>query len=425
MSSNSNVCGSPATDSKAACGSSATGSKAADSPATDSKASCGSSATGSKAADSPATGSKASDRPAADSQTTDSPTTDSPLTCGNCGNSAKLQCSRCRFERYCSKECQRKHWNTHKKTCVPSVTQVPTNKDPSTIREIWGCLKGTINPLNLYFGEATMCELAFCLQEISKSCEGGEIVSIGSGSGIIEGIIRYLTGLNIICIDPNPGSYQPKPRVHREYSESINKIVQNLCTEPSFKNMEQYIASQQDSHRKPHTLFMNWPSPNQDGWDIESIVQLKPEYVFISFEMFGGAGSLELTNSLLPYDEIYTPLDREIYMHLNSSKARESACLVDYGYYVYQVIKGKNGDNVEIPNFMSLSEPEKESAAFAMTKTSYSYAIVVLTRTPKGTCKYMMKVDPSKFTRSYMSKTDREYLSLMETIYKLMGGMGE
>jgi hypothetical protein len=403
MSSNSNVCGSPAADSYSACGSPATDSKAEDSHS---------------ACDSPATDSKAADSKAADSQTTDS-----PLTCGNCGNSAKLQCSRCRFERYCSKKCQREHWNTHKKNCVPLVTQVPTNKDPSTIREIWGCSKGTMNPLNLYFGDATLLELACCLQETSKSCGGGEIVSIGSGSGIIEGIISYRTGLNIICIDPNPGSYQPKPRVHKEYSESINKIVQNLCTEPSFKNMEQYIASQQDLHRKPHTLLINWPSPNQDGWDIKSIVQLKPEYVFILFEMFGGAGSLELTNALLPYDEIYTPLDREIYMYLNSSNACESACLDDY--YVYQVIKGKNGDNVEIPNFMSLSESEKKSAAFDMTKTSYSYAIVVLTRTPKGTCKYMMKVDPSKFTRSYMSKKDREYLSLMEMLCKKMGGMGE
>ena len=38
--------------------------------------------------------------------------------CAWCGNkSATLRCSRCRNARYCSKDCQRKHWKSHKPFC--------------------------------------------------------------------------------------------------------------------------------------------------------------------------------------------------------------------------------------------------------------------------------------------------------------------
>ena len=44
--------------------------------------------------------------------------------CSGCGHARRLQekfraCSRCNVTRYCSKECQKKHWKEgHKKECV-------------------------------------------------------------------------------------------------------------------------------------------------------------------------------------------------------------------------------------------------------------------------------------------------------------------
>ena len=37
------------------------------------------------------------------------------------GENELLTCNRCRKQKYCSKDCQKKHWNTHKWTCSDSV----------------------------------------------------------------------------------------------------------------------------------------------------------------------------------------------------------------------------------------------------------------------------------------------------------------
>ncbi|XP_040850460.1 zinc finger MYND domain-containing protein 10 [Ochotona curzoniae] len=41
--------------------------------------------------------------------------------CGYCSAGATKRCSRCRKEWYCCRECQVKHWEKHKKACVPAT----------------------------------------------------------------------------------------------------------------------------------------------------------------------------------------------------------------------------------------------------------------------------------------------------------------
>jgi hypothetical protein len=49
------------------------------------------------------------------------------MTHGACAGCDKLQetkmqlCARCRRARFCSADCQRKHWPVHKPNCVPSA----------------------------------------------------------------------------------------------------------------------------------------------------------------------------------------------------------------------------------------------------------------------------------------------------------------
>ena len=43
-------------------------------------------------------------------------------TCASCGAVAACHCSRCTRVKYCSKECQRAHWKTHRPSCRPRNT---------------------------------------------------------------------------------------------------------------------------------------------------------------------------------------------------------------------------------------------------------------------------------------------------------------
>ena len=49
---------------------------------------------------------------------------DDVIACNKCGDKSNKQkkCSRCLSVYYCSAECQRSSWSTHKSTCMPQVT---------------------------------------------------------------------------------------------------------------------------------------------------------------------------------------------------------------------------------------------------------------------------------------------------------------
>jgi len=49
---------------------------------------------------------------------------DSLIFCRWCDTTAKLRCGRCKRARYCSVECQTKHWPDHKRTCFQGETPV-------------------------------------------------------------------------------------------------------------------------------------------------------------------------------------------------------------------------------------------------------------------------------------------------------------
>jgi len=48
------------------------------------------------------------------------PKGNAPLKCAVCRAPADKRCARCKSAAYCSQECQRKDWKTHKATCVAS-----------------------------------------------------------------------------------------------------------------------------------------------------------------------------------------------------------------------------------------------------------------------------------------------------------------
>jgi len=319
-------------------------------------------------------------------------------TCAKCGNLAKMRCTRCCITYYCSKECQKPDWDEHKQKCTP-------------IDKIWKCTAMSHNPLITYFGLDVMCQLAHRIVNISGI---GPIVSLGSGQGIIEGFMRYVTGVEIICIDPDPGSYQKKSQPNPKYSEQVNYIVNGLHTKPQFKTIEQFSETSDDPNC---TLMINWPSPDQEiPWDTYAIETLAPENIIVMVELFGGAGSSKLTTWLSKFDGIYSPSELDVYNVLKIVKSdtnRPDSKMRVYGkYFINDIIKGYNGDDFEIPSdFSSMSPKTQKLTAIQMTKTSYVYAIVILSRRPRAST---IRADPSKFTKSYMSNSQRMQLKLME-----------
>ena len=70
------------------------------------------------------------------------------MPCAVCGGASPLQCARCSFTQYCSRQCQKKHWSVHRKVCArppqpqpipqpqPKPKPAPTPKPLSNVTDI-------------------------------------------------------------------------------------------------------------------------------------------------------------------------------------------------------------------------------------------------------------------------------------------------
>jgi len=292
--------------------------------------------------------------------------------CSTCGIPAKFRCNRCCREFYCSQLCQTKAWIKHKKVCI-------------SITKIWKLLGDSKNLAIEYFGYDVFCQVAYNIYRDTSHI----FISIGSGRGIMEGFIKYLTGLSIICIDPNPTSWQQKPLTTCE-------IIENMSTLPSYKTVKHMLSSDilQSDPSSGITLIINWPSPNQvENFDLNAIETINPDKIVLIVELLGGAGSSDLLRWLSSIDGIYNPLEKEILQALLSYEPDSAPITTDY--YLTELIKGNNGKELKVPaNFTNMPHMQKSNVAIMITTVSFVYAIIILSKVPQ---KSTIKVDPSKF----------------------------
>lgn len=119
------------------------------------------------------------------------------------------------------------------------------------------------------------------LSHIGKSIP---IVSVGSGTGCAERVIQNkFKDYRIICVDPEPTSYEPYPK------------NTDLCMKPHYANVEALIA------HEPNIvgdciLVLIWPNPSDYmdtalPYDILSLFQLQPRATYIYYDYTGGSGS--------------------------------------------------------------------------------------------------------------------------------------
>ena len=69
----------------------------------------------------------------------------------SCSQPATLRCGACKISHYCSKECQKSHWKTHKAICfaLPKYNCFLIHATPSTTDPVLESVSGQIEPLHL------------------------------------------------------------------------------------------------------------------------------------------------------------------------------------------------------------------------------------------------------------------------------------
>jgi hypothetical protein len=218
------------------------------------------------------------------------------------------------------------------------------------------------------------------------------VISVGSGLGVIEGFIKYISGLKnkIVCIDPAPTSWQK--------ASNKTSVTGSMYTPPSHKTVKHMLSS--GNYHGCNTLLIIWSSPNQgsENFDLSAITDLNPDNIIIWVEMLGGAGSTKMLRQLSLIDGIYTGLEKEILDTLT-----ESESYVDDGesslqdYYLTDLIKGNNGKERTLPtNFSTMDPTQKYITALAYANLTFLYSVIVLSKKPR---KPTIKIDPREFKR--------------------------
>lgn len=119
------------------------------------------------------------------------------------------------------------------------------------------------------------------------------IISIGSGLGTTESYIEKNADIEIICVDPNPESYQ----------EPSTKFTE--AHHPDYGTTTELIDSNPDIIENCN-IILNWPTPNDKGnnYDMKAILDLKPRLILAICDSSGSGGGTEFLNWLREITEI-------------------------------------------------------------------------------------------------------------------------
>jgi hypothetical protein len=140
------------------------------------------------------------------------------------------------------------------------------------------------------------------------------IISMGSGTGIIEYLSTLNNNINWICIDidNNPIDF---PSTSKEFIQKpFMKIDYNSCQE-LIKNNPSIVGN--------CILFLNWCLPNDSTYDYDAIIQLKPIGILSIYEIFNdisGAAGGEMFFNWTQYNTDYN-LKEEYYLYADKYHA--------------------------------------------------------------------------------------------------------
>ena len=118
------------------------------------------------------------------------------------------------------------------------------------------------------------------------------IISVGSGNAYFEFLISTMHKREITCVDPNPRSFRINVR------ENSHQIV---FIEPKFRTVDELILLNNRNQYNNCLLILNWPDPqnhNEQMYDLDAIIKLKPNGFFIIYDSNGVSGSNKMIQLL-------------------------------------------------------------------------------------------------------------------------------
>ena len=125
-----------------------------------------------------------------------------PYTCSYCRNNSTKElpaCARCKKQAYCSKDCQRTHWKSHKKECQP-VDTFPKGELPLT----WAQLE------EFQLAEGKKLEVRYIQQE-----PGMRLIALCKDrAGVTKRVAAYTNSRDIPGFTPGKVMIWKNPRFH-------------------------------------------------------------------------------------------------------------------------------------------------------------------------------------------------------------------
>lgn len=104
-----------------------------------------------------------------------------------------------------------------------------------------------------------------------------QIISVGSGTGRIEKMLMDNGVSDIICVDPDPQSFDNTEIVIKPHYSTVNQLI--------IKHPELVGNC---------SLMLIWSTPVESTYDYDAIVKLQPNDIFIQYESIGAAGGNKL-----------------------------------------------------------------------------------------------------------------------------------
>lgn len=167
------------------------------------------------------------------------------------------------------------------------------------------------------------------------------LVSVGSGNAFFEWLLCNLyPKLKIIMIDPEPFSFGglPSDIVHyMSNPKSRFSYLETKCETEHYYKYTENLVKKRPSIVGNCNILLNWPDPNYNIYDYDSIVALKPRNFMAIFAPCGASGSekfINLTSQRTLQLEDQTQYERK---YMTSTFERESfSIVVQYELTVYQ-----------------------------------------------------------------------------------------